>query len=34
MQLQEKMMHLKEMSGRTQKAYQSIIQAQAILMNT
>lgn len=28
MQPQEKMMHLKEMSGRTQKTYQSSIQVQ------
>lgn len=34
MQSQEKMMHLKEMSGRTQKAYKSNTQAQALLMNT
>ena len=34
MQLQEKMMHLKEMSGRTQKTYQSSIQVQALQVNT
>lgn len=34
MQCQEKMIHLKEMSGRIQKAYKSNIQAQALLMNT
>lgn len=34
MQFQEKMIHLKEMSGRPQKAYKSNMQAQALLMNT
>lgn len=33
MQFQEKMMHLKEMSGRTQKAYKSNIQSTGIIMN-
>ena len=33
MQLQEKMTHFKEISGRTQNAYQSTIKAQALLMS-